>query len=205
MDTDEYQAKLNALGVDRGKLASGFGETSDTETVEKPNDFNGDQSVTGNPVTPTASHPVKPDNSPRPVNKCRCGVTIGRKSNRCSICVRQDRQAKRLEMERSGVSLPVKPSPPPPLAAPEEKEPVILWHVLGEPEILKIAEAVITGNGGVANEDDIIAAVEELTRSQVGSTLCTLVLRGEIGIRCQKGKVSYMKLGAIAIDWDYVI
>jgi hypothetical protein len=78
-------------------------------------------------------------------------------------------------------------------------------HVLTEEEIGKIALAVITGNGGTAREDDIIAAIIEFCSTRVGSVLGLLVLRGEVGVSCKGGKVLYCKPELIGADWDYCI
>lgn len=204
MDTDEYQAKLAALGVDRGKLASGFSDQEPgppcSEPQREPPPAAGNPTVSGSPP-PKVSQAVN-----KSVNKCRCGVTISQASRRCRTCVMEDRRAKQVEMSGREPLVTARPSPPPASAPPEEDaEEIVLWHLLTEEEIEKIALAVITGNGGMAHEDDLIAVVQEMTASRLGTMLGQLVILGNIKISCHSKEVLYHGPHYVGIDWDYVI
>lgn len=205
MDTAEYQAKLNAIGIDRGKLASGFVDHEpDPPPAEKPNDSAGahpaaDENAQKAQCSPRAAPPAvetkrdpspapgkpvtapvpKPANPPpavnKPVRKClRCGVTISMASKRCRSCVREDRRAKQVEMERKRAAQPSPPVPPDPPAEEEPPREVpyrLFLDAVGKRMVVVIAPSVISA--------------KELKRIQ-----------GWIGLQL---------IIEDPIDWDYVI
>lgn len=195
MDCDDYQAKLRALGIDRGKLDSGFGEKVEEEPERpKPVTDSMETCVRSGAARKTDVVAARPPKV-KPLNHCRCGVVISVQAERCRKCFQEDLKKARGQLA---------PSPPPPPRE-EPDEDCLQWTLLTEKEIEKIALAVIEGNGGMAHLDDIEATVVEMTTTRLGSMLCTLVLRGDIGVACRNGAVFYGKPGMVGVDWDFVI
>lgn len=138
MDTDDYQKKLRELGINRGKLETGFVE-KDAEPEDAPK-LSGRPSAppeniekstlsTGSKVSVKLTNFSDKRVVNNPVNKCRCGVTISDAAKRCRKCFREDMR-KTWKAAEQGISLPPAPSPPVAIRPREEEEPLPEVHTL---------------------------------------------------------------------------
>lgn len=156
METEDYQARLKALGIARGKLETGFVDPEIPSTVTSRHEPSNDGKMT---VQPTPSPPPKvsekqstiPDRKVvnNSVNKCRCGAIIKSRSTRCRKCFRLEMQAT-WNAAQKGISLPVQPSPPPALPPPAVVKPhlvetyrLYLGHDMNR-SVVVVAPVVIT-------------------------------------------------------------